>query len=151
MHHEGELCGTSDLRSLRGVNESRWRKSISRVQFPLTFSPVPTLPLAPMKVFPPNPRQPPGASVPSHTGTPSSVSPKKDGGTSQPKDGITASDIRSHIEGLQTISTTASRLFTLLGQQITTISYAVPIQRGHEMVRRPTYLLVVSLTRFNSL
>lgn len=53
---------------------------------------------------------------------------------------MTASDFRNHLEGLRGISAVASKLFVLLGEQITSASHTIPVERGHEMVRRSTHL-----------
>ncbi|KAF9783686.1 hypothetical protein BJ322DRAFT_1211665 [Thelephora terrestris] len=69
-------------------------------------------------VFPPSHRQSPGINAPTHDTSPT-VASKKQEETDQPKDLMAASDTRDHLEGLRAISSVASRLFILLGQQIT--------------------------------
>lgn len=59
---------------------------------------------------------------------------------------MTTEELRDHLESLRGISAVASKLFTLLGEQITSVSYTIPIQRGNETVPHPTPLLNASLT-----
>ena len=51
---------------------------------------------------------------------------------------ITTPDIRAHLERLQGVSIVASKIFTLLGEQITSVSSTIPVQRGHETVQIPS-------------
>ena len=59
---------------------------------------------------------------------------------------MTTDELRDHLESLRGISAVAAKLFALLGEQITSVSYTIPIQRGNETVPHPTSLLNVSLT-----
>ena len=59
---------------------------------------------------------------------------------------MTTEELRDHLESLRGISAVAAKLFALLGEQITSVSYTIPIQRGNETVPHPTPLLNMSLT-----
>ena len=59
---------------------------------------------------------------------------------------MTTEELRDHLESLRGISAVAAKLFALLGEQITSVSYTIPIQRGNETVPHPNSLLNVSLT-----
>jgi len=45
---------------------------------------------------------------------------------------ITTPDIREHLERLQGVSSVASKILSLLGEQIASVSATIPIQRGNE-------------------
>ena len=47
---------------------------------------------------------------------------------------MTTIQLKEHLMGLRGISTVASKLFNLLGEQITSASHTIPIQRGIEIV-----------------
>lgn len=98
---------------------------------------------------PPNPQRSSGVNANAN------ASAKKNGATTQVQwEGlITTPDLQAHLERLQGVSVVASRIFALLGEQITSVSSTIPVQRGHETVyfHPPPPLLVVPLTRFDSL
>lgn len=48
---------------------------------------------------------------------------------------INLDDVQDHIERLREVSTVASKLFALLGEQITVVSSTAPVQRGRKTVR----------------
>jgi len=64
---------------------------------------------------------------------------------------ITTPDLQIHLERLKDVSAAASKIFALLEEQITLVSSAIPLQRGHEVVQHPTSLPIVLLTRSNIL
>ena len=59
---------------------------------------------------------------------------------------VTTAELREHLKGLQGISAIASKLFVLLGEQITAASHTIPIQRGNDIVHHLTSLPDLSLT-----
>ena len=44
-------------------------------------------------------------------------------------------EVKSHLERLREVSTVAGKLFALLGEQMTIVASAAPVQRGHKTVR----------------
>lgn len=81
----------------------------------------------------PNPR---GSSKPaSHD---ANTTLDKNGETAQGP--LSTPELREHLEGLLAISTIASKLFNLLGDQLTSASHTIPIQRGCDIVRRPPFI-----------
>jgi len=59
---------------------------------------------------------------------------------------ITGPDLRTHLERLKDVSAAASKIFVLLGEQITLASSTIPVQRGRETVRSRASHPIVSLT-----
>ncbi|KAF9783715.1 hypothetical protein BJ322DRAFT_1109564 [Thelephora terrestris] len=79
---------------------------------------------------PDNPRQPPNANADAKN------SSNKNGKAVQGKvNPMTTLELRDHLEGLRDMSAVASRLFALIGEQITSVSYTIPLQRGSEAVK----------------
>lgn len=62
------------------------------------------------------------------------ASTKNNGSTTQGQASITTHDLKAHLERLQEVSAVASKIFRLLGEQITAASLTIPVQRGHETV-----------------
>ena len=87
------------------------------------------LPPYPMKC-PPKTQRPPNMDA---DGTSSSRSNGL-GGTAQEKARLTTTDLREHLETLQVVSSIASKVFSLLGEQMESISSTIPLQRGQETV-----------------
>jgi len=52
----------------------------------------------------------------------------------QVQDPITTPELRDHLERLRGVSTVASKILSLLGEQISSASAIIPVQRGHDSV-----------------
>ena len=62
----------------------------------------------------------------------------KNGETTQTQEGgviAIGPDLQEHLQKLQEVSAVASKIFALLGEQITSASYTIPVQRGYETVQ----------------
>ena len=70
------------------------------------------------------------------------VSHKNNGGTTQTAGSITTPDLRVHLGRLKEVSTVASKIYALLGEQIALVSSTIPIKRGHETVQYRASLLI---------
>jgi len=61
------------------------------------------------------------------------VASGNNGGTTQRRRGsVTTPDLQAHLQKLQTVSVVTSKIFALLGEQLTSVSATIPISRGHE-------------------
>ena len=61
------------------------------------------------------------------------VAPGNSGATAQ--EPLTLDEVQLHLERLQGVSTVATKLFTLLGEQVAAVASTAPVQKGRKTAR----------------